>query len=109
MTVALVLGGGGFAGRAFHLGVLGALADVTGRRSRRAGGPVAALPEPLPEPLPDRRAPLAPRALLSAARWPWAVGPGSLMGSLLPAGRTSTAMITRSLRRLHGSAWPQAL
>lgn len=153
MRVALVLGAGGFVGHAFHLGVLGALADVTGfdartadvlvgtsagslvaagltgglsvadlaaelrgdrlspqgRRIRSARGRVAALRPALPEPLRERRGPLAPRALLSAARRPWAVRPGSLVGSLLPAGRTSTAMITRSLQRLHGDAWPEAL
>lgn len=149
MTVAVVLGGGGFAGQAFHLGVLSALAEGAGFDARTAdvvvgtsaGSLVAAgltgglsvadlraellgealspegrrvrgsgrvMPD-LPEPLPARRGPLAPGALLAAARRPWGVRPGSLAGSLLPAGRTSTTMIARSLHRLHGDAWPAAL
>lgn len=144
-----MLGGGGFAGQAFHLGVLTALAEVAGFDARRAdvvvgtsagslvaagltGGLSAAdlqaelLGEPLsaegrrvrgtarvtttmPEPEAARRRPLAPQALLAAARRPWAVRPGSLAGSLLPAGRTSTTMIARGLQRLHGPDWPTGL
>lgn len=148
----MVLGAGGYAGHAFHLGVLTALAEVTGFDARRAdllvgtsaGSLVAAglagglsapdlraelLGEPLsgegrrvrarvrvaagpaeqPVPPPGGRWPLAPGALLSAARRPWSVRPGSLAGSLLPAGRTSTTGISQHLWRLHGDAWPAQL
>ncbi len=52
------------------------------------------------------RRPLAPGALLAAARRPWAVRPSALMGSLLPAGRIDTEPIARAVRDLHGDAWP---
>lgn len=58
------------------------------------------------EPEPGRR-PLAPQVLLAAARRPWAVRPGAVASSLLPAGRMRTDMIARSLSRLHGSTWPE--
>ena len=145
---AVVLAAGGLVGQAFHLGVLTALAEVTGFDARSAqtlvgtsaGSLVAAglggglsvhdlraelLGEPLspegrrvrgahpavprmPEPaaVASSRRPLAPQALLSAARRPWRVRPGAVASSLLPAGRTSTDMIARSLHRLHGAQWP---
>jgi NTE family protein len=61
-------------------------------------------PEPV---LPvGRRRPLAPGAVLAAARRPWAVRPGAVVSSLLPAGRTSTESISYGVRKLHGSQWP---
>ena len=54
-----------------------------------------------------RLGPLAPQVLLSSARRPWAVRPGALASSLLPAGRIETDMIARGLRRLHGGGWPE--
>jgi NTE family protein len=126
---AVVLAAGGLVGQAFHLGVLTALAEVSGFDARRAdvvmgtsagslvaaglaGGLSAAdlqaelLGEPLsaegrrirgtrpvatrmptpPDP-PPGRGPLAPQALLAAARRPWGVRPGALASSLLPPGR----------------------
>jgi len=53
-----------------------------------------------------RLGPLAPQVLLSSARRPWAVRPGALASSLLPAGRIDTDVIARGLQRLHGSGWP---
>lgn len=55
---------------------------------------------------PARRGPLAPRALLAAARRPWAVRPGAVLSGLMPAGRTTTDGISRGIWRLHGAAWP---
>jgi NTE family protein len=54
-----------------------------------------------------RRGPLAPQVLLSSARRPWAVRPGALASSLLPAGRIETDVIARGLQRLHGGTWPE--
>jgi NTE family protein len=149
MRTAVVLGAGGLVGQAFHLGVLTALAEVTGFDARQAdilvgtsaGSLVAAglagglsahdlraelLGEPLSEegrrirrarpsmprmPTPaaiqERRGPLAPQAVLAAARRPWGVRPGALASSLLPAGRMATETIARGLQRLHGGAWPE--
>jgi NTE family protein len=61
-------------------------------------------PEPVP-PVSGRRS-LAPAAVLAAARRPWAVRPGAVLSSLLPAGRTSTESISYGVRKLHGSEWP---
>lgn len=60
----------------------------------------------VPEPDP-RRGPLAPQALLSAARRPWAVRPFAVASSLLPAGRMRTDVIARGIERLHGGSWPE--
>lgn len=147
---AVVLGAGGRTGQAFHLGVLTALAEVTGFDARRAevlvgtsaGSLVASAlagrlsatdqlamlsgdrvspqgqallaasraragaPDLPPAAALPGRGPLAPQALLAAARRPWAVRPGAVLSSLLPAGRTSTEAIRRGVRRLHGDAWP---
>ena len=152
MTTALVLGAGGLTGQAFHLGVLTALAELTGFDGRRAdvvvgtsagslvaaglaGGLSAAdqlaslSGEPMSEEargllrasrarasaapaveapaLPAGRRPLAPAAVLAAARRPWSVRPGAVVSSLLPAGRTSTESISYGVRKLHGVAWPE--
>lgn len=53
-----------------------------------------------------RRRPLAPGALLSVARRPWAVRPGAVLSSLLPAGRNTTHGISRGISHLHGEEWP---
>ena len=157
MKTAVVLAAGGIVGQAFHLGVLGCLAEAVGFDARRAdvlvgssagslvaaglaGGLSAAdlraelLGDPLseegqrvrqssavdlgsseaaalvagPETARVRRiGPLAPQVLLSSARRPWAVRPGALASSLLPAGRIETDVIARGLQRLHGGRWPE--
>src|SRR5439155_21782227 len=55
---------------------------------------------------PAGRRPLAPTALLYAARRPWAVRPGAVMSGLLPPGRNTTHSISRGITHLHGQAWP---
>jgi NTE family protein len=50
--------------------------------------------------------PLAPRALLHAARHPHRIRPAALVSSLLPPGRVDTAPLARSVRYLHGVDWP---
>ena len=52
------------------------------------------------------RGPLAPGALLAAARRPWGVRPGAVMSGLLPAGRNTTHGISRGITHLHGQEWP---
>lgn len=151
MTTALVLGAGGLTGQAFHLGVLTALADVTGFDGRGAdvvvgtsagslvaaaltagfsaadqvamlhGDPVSAeasgrladlrakaadLPAIEQEVGTFGRGPLAPGALLAAARRPWAVRPGAVVSGLIPAGRNTTHSISRGISHLHGQTWP---
>jgi NTE family protein len=71
--------------------------------SRTRGGAPSFLE---PEPVVTGRRPLAPGALLAAARRPWQTRPGAVISSLVPAGRTSTASISRSVRTLHGATWP---
>src|SRR4051812_12668759 len=58
------------------------------------------------EAAPLGRRPLAPGALLHAARRPWAVRPGAVMSGLLPPGRNTTHAISRGITHLHGQAWP---
>jgi NTE family protein len=53
-----------------------------------------------------RRGPLAPSALLAAARRPWAVRPGAVLSGLAPAGRNTTHGISRGVSHLHGESWP---
>jgi NTE family protein len=152
VSTALVLGAGGLTGQAFHLGVLTALAELTGFDGRSAevvvgtsaGSLVAAAltagfsatdqaamlhgdavsPEARDRlaalhahaaslPVLDeeagvvaRRGPLAPGALLAAARRPWGVRPGAVMSGLLPAGRNTTHGISRGITHLHGQDWP---
>lgn len=52
------------------------------------------------------RGPLAPGALLAAARRPWAVRPGAVVSGLIPAGRNTTHGISRGVWHLHGEDWP---
>lgn len=80
--------------------------SAEGRAVRRAARarPLHVVPDG--PPLPGRR-PLAPGAVLAAARRPWAVRPGAVVSSLLPAGRSSTDPIARGVRRLHGGSWPE--
>jgi NTE family protein len=151
VRTALVLGAGGLTGQAFHLGVLTALADLTGFDGRTAdvvvgtsaGSLVAAaltagftaadqaamlhgdevsregrdrlahlhsqasdLPALEDEVIRTGRRPLAPGALLAAARRPWAVRPGAVMSGLLPAGKNTTHAISRGITHLHGQSWP---
>lgn len=95
---------GGLSAADLRAELLGDPLSAEGRRVRSVRPATARLPRP---PAPERRrGPLAPQALLSAARRPWAVRPGALASSLLPAGRMQTEMIARGLARLHGGAWP---
>lgn len=75
-----------------------ALLEATRSRAR-------AQAQPAPPPVATRR-PLAPRAVLAAARRPWSVRPGAVVSSLIPPGRTSTDSISRGIGRLHGTQWP---
>jgi NTE family protein len=72
-------------------------------RARAAADPRQAGDAPA---LPAGRRPLAPAAVLAAARRPWSVRPGAVVSSLLPPGRTSTEGISRSIHTLHGERWP---
>ena len=56
---------------------------------------------------PGRRGPLAPGAVLAAARRPWGVRPGAVVSALIPAGRNTTHGISRGIQHLHGAAWPE--
>ncbi len=85
--------------------VLGEPLSAEGRRIR--GTRQATLTMPEPAVTTPRRRPLAPQALLAAARRPWAVRPGAVASSLLPPGRNRTDMIARGVQRLHGSTWPE--
>jgi NTE family protein len=100
---------GGLSAADLRAELLGEPLSAEGRRVRSAGKVMPRMPAaPVPVPVAvARRRPLAPEALLSAARRPWAVRPGAIASSLLPAGRVSTEMIARSLQRLHGGEWPQ--
>lgn len=69
----------------------------------------AAFPTQQTDDLPVGRRPLAPSAVLAAARRPWSVRPGAVVSGLLPAGRTSTESISRGVRKLHGQEWPTSL
>ena len=95
---------GGLSAGDLRAELLGEPLSPQGRRIRATRPGTVRMPQPPPAP---RRGPLAPQALLSAARRPWAVRPGAVASSLIPAGRARTDMIARSLQRLHGATWPQ--
>ncbi len=95
---------GGLSASDLRAEVLGEPLSAEGRRTRGNRPATLRMPEPV-APAP-RRGPLAPQALLAAARRPWAVRPGAVASSLLPAGRARTDMIARGVQRLHGGAWP---
>ena len=85
--------------------LLGRPMSEQGRRTRAAGrGAALHLPE-APAPAPGR-GPLAPGALLAAARRPFSTRPGAVLAGLLPAGRLSTEGIARGVQRLHPGGWP---
>ena len=75
------------------------------RELRAQGSSIPAMEE---EAAPLRRGPLAPGALLAAARRPWAVRPGAVMSALLPPGRNTTHAISRGIQHLHGQEWPSS-
>ena len=77
-----------------------ALLQATRARTAAPYEPEAVLPN-------GRRRPLAPQAVIAAARRPWGVRPGAVVSSLLPAGRTSTESISYGIRKLHGTEWPE--
>jgi NTE family protein len=58
------------------------------------------------QPRTGRRRPLAPAAVLAAARRPWSVRPAAVLSSLVPAGRASTDSISYGVGKLHGDRWP---
>ena len=96
---------GGLSAADLRAELLGEPLSPQGRRIRATRPGTVRMPQPAPgEP---RRGPLAPQALLSAARRPWAVRPGAVASGLLPAGRARTDMIARSLQRMHGAVWPE--
>ncbi|MGI8757749.1 MAG: patatin-like phospholipase family protein [Acidimicrobiales bacterium] len=136
--VALVLGGGGLVGHAWHLGALAGLADATGWEPDRAelivgtsaGAVVGAelrtglqpfellRPGVGAAPVEAPRPVLGPRSLRCAAPGlaaravlpPWRVRPGMLTAGLAPRGRRDTAIIGDAIDRLYGapSRWPPA-
>ena len=94
----------GLSARDLRAELLGEPLSAEGRRIRAQRPSAVRFPSAAPGQV--RRGPLAPQALLSAARRPWAVRPGAVASSLLPAGRARTDVIARSLQRLHGASWP---
>jgi hypothetical protein len=96
---------GGLSAADLRAELLGEPLSAEGRRIRGTRPSVVLMPEP--STTQARRGPLAPQSLLAAARRPWSVRPGAVASSLLPAGRTQTEMIARSLQRLHGGDWPE--
>ena len=96
---------GGLSAADLRAELLGEPVSDEGRRTRAGRGPYPRMPD-LPEPAPGLR-PLAPQALLAAARRPWGVRPFAVASSLLPAGRMRTDVIARGFSRLHGVEWPQ--
>lgn len=96
---------GGLSAADLRAELLGEPLSAEGRRIRGTRPSTLRMPDPVAAA--PRRGPLAPQALLAAARRPWAVRPGAVASSLLPAGRARTDMIARSVQRLHGGTWPQ--
>lgn len=96
---------GGLSAADLRAELLGEPLSAQGRRIR--GVPPTTLRMPELVAATPRRGPLAPQALLAAARRPWAVRPGAVASSLLPAGSARTDVIARSVQKLHGAVWPQ--
>ena len=80
--------------------------SAEGSAIRKAARAAAVPVDEVQLPVPGRR-PLAPLAVLHAARNPLRTRPAAALSGLLPAGRTSTEPIARALRHLHGSSWPE--
>lgn len=95
---------GGLSAADLRAELLGEPLSEQGRQVRGTRRVMPRLPEV--EPITAGRGPLAAGALLHAARRPWSVRPGALVSSLLPAGRTDTDLISRTLHSLHGDTWP---
>jgi NTE family protein len=95
---------GGLSALDLRAELLGEPLSAEGQRVRGSRPRTVRMPD-VPEPDP-RRGPLAPQALLAAARRPWSVRPFAVASSLLPAGRMRTDVIARGVERLHGGAWP---
>lgn len=133
--VALVLGGGGLVGHAWHVGVLAGLFDATGWDARRAelvvgtsAGAVAgaelraglhprellrpgvgAAPTVPPRPAlgPRSRRCAAPGLAARSALPPWRGGLGLVTAGLLPRGRRDPAIIKDAVSALYGGhRWP---
>ena len=97
---------GGLAAPDLAAELLGEELSAEGRRLRTAArDQVLALSSVAAVPTGGLR-PLAPGALLQAALRPHRVRATALVSSLLPAGRVDTAPLARSVRYLHGDAWP---
>lgn len=78
-----------------------------GSALRRAAHDQVRVAGTIPDPGPTGRWPLDPLVLLRAARRPLRVRPAAVVSSLLPAGRNGTEPLARSVRYLHGDAWPE--
>jgi NTE family protein len=131
--VTLVLGAGGPVGRAYHAGVLRALADACGWDARAAelilgtsaGAQVAALlrggvtaadlyarvtgdgwPDALPNGDGAPRWPASPLYLRRLLRRPWLFRPGRLIAAALPEGRADNRPLGTLFDELHGADWP---
>lgn len=134
--IALVLGGGGLVGHAWHLGVLAGLADATGWDAGgadliigtsagavvgaelraglhpfellRPGGGAAPVQVPRPVLGPRSLRCAAPRLAARAVFPPWRAVPGVVTAGLLPRGRRDTAIIGAAIDRLYGGdrRWP---
>jgi NTE family protein len=87
--------------------LLGDAVSAEGRRRLHAlRARASSLPVLAEEVTAHRRGPLAPGALLAAARRPWAVRPGAVVSGLIPSGRNTTHGISRGITHLHGHDWP---
>lgn len=95
---------GGLSATDLRAELMGEPLSGEGRRVRGANPATPRMPD-VDEPDP-RRGPLAPQALLAAARRPWKVRPIAVASSLLPAGKARTEFIARGFSRLHGGGWP---
>lgn len=133
--VALVLGGGGLVGHAWHVGVLAGLADGIGWDARgaqlivgtSAGAVVGAelraglAPRDLLEPGVGAAPTVAPRPGMTRRTWrcaapgmvarsalpPWRARPGVIAAGLLPRGRRDPAIISDAVSSLYGGReWP---
>ncbi|MCW2599723.1 MAG: Patatin [Frankiales bacterium] len=98
------------AGLAGGLSAADLTAELLGEPLSREGAALRLARKPEPEPFLDLpaggRGPLDPAVLLSIARRPFTIRPAAVLSGLLPAGRTSTDPIARSIRYLHGDSWP---
>jgi len=98
---------GGLSAEDLQAELLGEPLSAEGQRLRTAARAQVAAGSVAPDVPTFGLRPLAPRALLHAARRPHRIRPAALVSSLLPPGRVDTAPLARSVRYLHGVDWPQ--